>query len=234
VGTEPATLARALVLVVPVRNEARNVPGLLRLAAAAPGARILFVDHASDDATPSLLTAGGATVVPCAAGGGFGFAVKAGLRAALDETTDGYIGWLPGNLKSAPADAVRLTCELDASHPYGTAYVKARRTGRPLREQVPSAVAGMILSAWGPGPYWEVGGTPTIVPATKVNSVLDGPDGLEFETHVVTVLRREGLTMLRLPAAFGQRVHGASHWNRGIVSQIRLLGRLLREISRTR
>lgn len=233
-GTEPPTLTRTLVLVVPVRNEAQNVPGLLRLAAAATDARILFVDHASDDATRVLLAAGGATVVPCATGGGFGSAVKTGLRAALDETIDGYVGWLPGNLKSAPADAVRLTGELDASCAYGTAYVKARRTGRPLHERAPSAIAGMLLSAWGFGPYWEVGGTPTIVPATKVPALLDGPDGLEFETHVVTVLRREGLAMLRLPAAFGRRVHGTSHWNRGIASQIRLLGRLLREISRTR
>ena len=97
----------------------------------------------------------------------------------------------------------------------------------------PSAFAGIILSVWGLGPYWEVGGTPTIVPATSADVLLRGPDGLEFETYVITAMRREGLRMVRLSAAFGKRVHGASHWNRGLGSQISLLRRLMREISRT-
>jgi len=204
------------------------------MVAANPGARVLFVDHASVDGTGALLVAGGATVVACTAGGGLGHAVKTGLRAALVETVDGYVGWLPGNLKSDTADAVRLAATLDETRTYGSTFVKARRVGRPFAEWAPSALAGVVLSLWGLGPYWEVGGTPTVVPATRAHVLLDGPDGIEFETYTVTALRREGLAMLRLPAAFGHRRHGASHWNRGITSQVGLLGRLLREISRTR
>jgi glycosyltransferase involved in cell wall biosynthesis len=222
-----------LVLVIPVRNEEANVPELLR-ASGTVAARTIFVDHASTDNTGKLLATAGAHVVKCEDGGGFGRAVKAGLREALPHAAGGYVAWLPGNLKSMPADAARLAAELDAQHPYGSAYVKARRTGRPTREALASAIAGIVLSAWGWGPYWEVGGTPTIVPASRVAALLDGPDGLEFETFTITTLRRSGIIMLRLPAPFGQRLHGTSHWNRGIGSRIRLLVRLLREISRTR
>lgn len=232
---------RPLVLVIPVRNESANVPDLLRMVASIPHVHVVFVDHASSDDTNALLVAGGAIVVTCDSGGGFGRAVKAGVMAASqmlrdmpDKNGEGYIGWLPGNLKSSPVDAAKLADTLDASRAYDSAYVKARRVGRPFREWGPSAFAGVILSVWGLGPYWEVGGTPTIVPATRADVLLRGPDGLEFETYVITAMRREGLRMVRLSAAFGKRVHGASHWNRGLGSQISLLRRLMREISRTR
>jgi len=92
----------------------------------------------------------------------------------------------------------------------------------------------VLLSAWGRGPYWEVGGTPTVVPATALADLLRGPDGPEFETFVVHAMRSAGLVMLRLPSPFGRRLHGSSHWNRGVRSQLALLGRLLREVSRLR
>lgn len=222
-----------LVLVIPVRNEAANVAELLRMSATVLST-IIFVDHASSDNTGALLSAGGAEVIYCQEGGGFGRAVQTGLAAALPRATGGYVGWLPGNLKSDPMDAARLTASMHNSYVYGSVYVKARRSGRPLREHIPSALAGFVLSVWGLGPYWEVGGTPTIVPALRAEVLLKGPEGLEFETFTVTAMRREKIRMLRLKAPFGRRMHGSSHWNRGLRTQMRLLLCLMREISRTR
>jgi hypothetical protein len=222
-----------LVVIVPVRNEAGNVPGLLQMSAAL-ACRVLFVDHASTDSTGELLRSGGAEVVRCAEAGGFGRAVKYGISAVAGPAAPGYLAWLPGNLKTDPADALRLAVELHASRPYGSAYVKARRTGRSLKERVPSAIAGALLSIRGRGPYFEVGGTPTIVPSSLLEQVLEGPDGIEFETFTVFAMRQAGLELLRPPAPFGRRVHGASHWNKGLRSQLALLYRLLRYVTELR
>jgi hypothetical protein len=99
---------------------------------------------------------------------------------------------------------------------------------------VPSTLAGTLLSIWGGGPYFEVGGTPTIVPSSMLEQLLKGPEGLEFETFTVFAMRRAGLEMLRLPASFGQRSHGTSHWNKGLGSQLSLLYSLLRYVTRLR
>lgn len=86
-------------------------------------------------------------MVRCQEGGGFGRAVQAGLTVALPRANGGYVGWLPGNLKSDPLDAVRLTNSLHAFHTYGSAYVEARRSGRPIRERIPfrSILAHAVL-----------------------------------------------------------------------------------------
>jgi 4,4'-diaponeurosporenoate glycosyltransferase len=65
-GEPPEPLLSRLSLIIPARNEAHNLPRLLDSIRAqpAPPFEVLVVDDASTDATASVATAHGATVVP--------------------------------------------------------------------------------------------------------------------------------------------------------------------------
>jgi len=73
-----------VLVVVPARDEARNLPDVVRLLRAAqPDAGILVVDDASTDATPQLLPALGVEWLGLCEHTGIGGAIRAGLRYAV-------------------------------------------------------------------------------------------------------------------------------------------------------
>ena len=221
-------------LIIPVRDEVAGIDELCAavLLARGAGAAVLIVDDASTDGTTERLEAlrdFGVQIVRTDRSFGFGAAIRAGLDVA---PRHGYLAWLPGSMRVHPLFAVALAHELHRRAVYGTAYVKARRLNRPWREALPSRAAGVLLSLIGRARLFEVGGTPTVVPATARGALLLGPDGVEFETETIRLLRSEGLHMLRLAVPFGERRHGHSHWNRGIRSQFGLWCRLVRRVIR--
>jgi glycosyltransferase involved in cell wall biosynthesis len=73
-----------VLVLVPARNEARNLPDVVRLLRAVqPDAGILVVDDASTDATPQLLPALGVEWLGLCEHTGVGGAIRAGLRYAV-------------------------------------------------------------------------------------------------------------------------------------------------------
>lgn len=228
----PMNVFPGVCLIIPVRDEVAVIDELCAavLLAQGAGADVLIVDDASTDGTTERLEAlrgAGVHIIRTDRSLGFGAAIRAGLDAAPQQ---GYLAWLPGSMRVHPLFAVALAHELHRRAVYGTAYVKARRLNRPWQEALPSRAAGVVLSLLGRGSFLEVGGTPTVVPVTARDALLLGPDGVEFETETIRLLRRDGLQMLRLAIPFGPRKHGHSHWNRGLRSQLSLLYRLARRV----
>jgi glycosyltransferase involved in cell wall biosynthesis len=92
-------------LILPCRNEARALPGLL--ARIPSGMRVLVVDNGSTDGTPDVARAYGARVAvenrP-----GYGAAVQAGVRAA----TARYIAVMDGDGSLDPAELPRLLADV--------------------------------------------------------------------------------------------------------------------------
>lgn len=216
-------------VVVPVRNEAPSLPELLTHLRHAhdAGAEIVVVDDASTDDTAKILTdADWVTVVRRDTSAGFGAAVKSGLAAA----TGRYVAWLPGNLRVVPLYAVAMAWELDRRATYGTAFAKAMRTNRPWTDRTTTFAASVVVSIvagqWLP----QSGGTPTVVPASALPLLASAPDDLGLELYVLRVLPRRGLRGFRPGTPFGERRHGTSTWNSGIVAKLTLLGKQVRTV----
>jgi glycosyltransferase involved in cell wall biosynthesis len=73
----------SVLVLVPARNEARSLPGVVRrLREALPGATILVLDDASTDGTASLLPGLGVEWLRLCEHAGIGGAIRAGLRYA--------------------------------------------------------------------------------------------------------------------------------------------------------
>ena len=211
-------------LIVPMYNEAENLKVLApRLNEIMEhGVELVIVDNGSIDDTAGVASAllPGARIVRAARPNkGLGAGVKAGL-AVVDTST---VGWLPGNGKVDPMDVLNLFAISATSG----VVVKALRDGRPFDARIKTALAGLaqtvVLGQW----VRDTGGTPTVIPAQLIASMLEGPDDYGFETFTLVVAKRERVQVRRVRVRFGNRSHGASHWQRGIGSELGLLKNLL-------
>jgi dolichyl-phosphate beta-glucosyltransferase len=92
--------------VVPCFNEAHrlDVPAWQAFASAH---RVLFVDDGSTDGTGALLQSAGLPVLTLLKNRGKGEAVRAGLRAAIDDGAD-VVGYLDADLSAPTSEYVRL------------------------------------------------------------------------------------------------------------------------------
>ncbi|HEY8547952.1 MAG TPA: glycosyltransferase [Acidimicrobiales bacterium] len=153
-GTGPGRAAPAVSVVVPARDEAASLPGLLVSLARLepPPAEVLVVDDGSTDATAALARAGGATVLtappPPAGWLGKPWACHLGAEAAAGE----HMLFLDADTRLAPDALGRLLATLPAG---GLLSVQPfHEVVRPHEQlsAVPNLVAMMGSAAFTPIP----------------------------------------------------------------------------------
>ena len=114
-------------IVIPVFNEAENLPGLLGKVRALGivNAEIIVVDDGSTDASAEIAMKAGANVIRHPYNIGNGAAIKSGIRAARGR----LIIFMDGDGQHQPEDILRLIAESANYH----MVVGARGTGSKLR-----------------------------------------------------------------------------------------------------
>lgn len=210
-------------LVVPVFDELPVLPQLLEglRSVAGRGVEVVMVDNGSSDGSSEVLAGSGFRVVKVPVNRGFGFGVRAGLRVA----SGSVVVWMPGNGRVVPEDAARAGLVLLGA---GTdAFLKARRSGRPVRLRVRSLAAAVLVSSVCGRLVAEPGSTPSGVFRTDVGLLLDGPDGLAFEAWSWWRLRSAGRSPVRPVVRFDERPAGSSKWASGRLSGVRFASGLV-------
>jgi len=100
-----------LSIVIPARNEASSIGGLLRrIRELHPSAQILVVNDASTDETASIAAACGARVISHTYAKGNGAAIKSGARASIGDV----IVFMDADGQHQPEDIARLLERIDA------------------------------------------------------------------------------------------------------------------------
>lgn len=153
VGDEPATIPRAVSVVIPAFNEGAHVAEQVRavqrvMATSGWEFEIIVVDDGSSDNTAVEADATGAKVLRRAKNGGYGAALKVGIRHAafqwiLITDADGTypVEAIPELLARAPANAMVIGARLGAS----VHIPMVRRPAKWFLNQLSSYLAGQRL-----------------------------------------------------------------------------------------
>lgn len=204
-----------LSLVIPCYNEAATLPLLLSrcVEVAQPGkVEVILVDNGSTDDSPRLLAEllpryPGCRSVRVEKNQGYGFGILIGLRAAEGQV----LAWTHADMQTDPADAQRGLALFDRHG--DNLFVKGRRHGRPLGDvcfTVGMSAFETLLLAW---PLWDVNAQPTMFSRAFFETWHEAPHDFSLDLYAYYQAKRAGLSVHRFPVRFGERAHGASHWN---------------------
>jgi dolichol-phosphate mannosyltransferase len=217
------SMAVALSVVVPVKDEAENVGPLAREIASAlanePSSEIIFVDDGSTDGTAAALTAlkneiPSLRVIQHGRNLGQSRGIRTGVRAARGET----IVTLDGDGQNDPADIPKLLAILrgpDAAHVGVVSGVRAKRKdtfSRRMASRVGNRIRAALLSD-------GAADTGCGLKAFRRDAFLALPYFDHIHRFIITLMIREGYDVRFVPVNHRPRAHGQSKYTN--------LGRLL-------
>jgi glycosyltransferase involved in cell wall biosynthesis len=213
-----------ITIIVPIYNEVKSLPILLSLIDQTNSQNIhfLIVDNGSTDLdVPKLLLRHSDkwTAIRTDKNLGFGGGILFGVKSVKS----GVVGWMPGNLKIDPQDVVNLLRNFQLGE---GEILKAKRIGRSFLQQVKTFIAGLLQSVILKKQMFDSGGTPTICRKKFIIELRNPPLDYVFESFVLYQARKLKLKVIRPKIYYGKRLHGQSHWQRGIRSEILLMKRI--------
>lgn len=197
-----------LSIVIPAKNEAPALPGLLqKLHALHPGAEILVVDDGSTDETGKLARSAGARVIRHPYSLGNGAAVKSGVRAARG----GLVVFMDADGQHAAEDVTRLL-ELQSQ---GYDMVVGARSGGSSQASPWRHLANTLynlLASWMVGHrIADLTSGFRVVDASRFREYLHLlPNGFSYPTTITMAFFRAGYRVGYLPIQVHKR-EGKSH-----------------------
>jgi glycosyltransferase involved in cell wall biosynthesis len=216
-----------LSLVIPCFNEAANLPLLVPRCAelARRGdAEVILVDNGSTDETPKRLEHllsqfPGWRSVRVPQNQGYGHGILSGLRAAGGE----ILGWTHADMQTDPLDALR-GMELFAAKGAGI-FAKGRRYGRPLADSFFTLGMSAFETALLRRALWDINAQPTLFSRAFFETWRDPPTDFSLDLYAYYEARRAGIPVHRFDVRFGERAHGASHWNVNWAAKLKFIRR---------
>lgn len=215
-------------LVIPCYNEAANLPLLLpRCAevAAQPNVEVVLVDNGSTDSSADVLADllpkfPGCRSVRVEQNQGYGFGILSGLRAAEGD----ILGWTHADMQTDPADTLEGLKLFVGGDPDMT-FVKGQRYGRPLADTVFTIGMSLFETVLLRQRLWDINAQPTMFSRRFFEGLKNPPHDFSLDLFAYCSARRAGMTVRRFPVRFGERAHGASHWNVDWKSKVNFIRR---------
>ena len=220
-----------LSLVIPCYNEAKNIPLILDRFAAVltrKDIELVLVDNGSRDDSAEVLARllpkyPFARTVRVEVNQGYGFGVRAGLRAAAGE----YRGWTHADMQTDPFDAVRALQEIERRGDRRDIFVKGSRKGRPLFDQVFTVGMSLFETVYLGERLWDINAQPNIFHRSFLDQWRTPPDDFSLDLYALYMARKRGLEVVRFDVVFPPRVHGTSSWNTSIGAKWKFIKRTL-------
>ena len=148
-----------------------------------------------------------------------------GIKYLIDRIPNEYIGWMPGNYKVRPSELIKISDHFE--NLTTQVFFKAHRIARSKTAALKTLIGNGIISALFLRNIQDSGGTPTIIHRNYRTVLFSGPDDFSFEAYCLYVARVKKWKIIRLDINYLERVHGQSHWQKGMKSEIKLTMRIL-------
>jgi hypothetical protein len=150
-----------------------------------------------------------------------------GAKYLIQNIPNEFRGYMPGNYKVRPESLRNLN--LTISETNDIQIFKATRAGRSFIDQAKTFAVGLTTSTYFLTNMMDSGGTPTVIKGDLAEIFQSGPNDFSFEAYILYTARKLKLNIKRTPINYGVRIHGVSHWQSGIKSELKLLSRIVKQ-----
>ncbi|EQC46813.1 glycosyltransferase family 2 protein [Bacteriovorax sp. Seq25_V] len=217
-------------IVTPCYNEAANIPELINRFSKVSkklNLELVIVNNGSTDNTVSVLTDHAKPhdfikVVDIPVNKGYGFGITEGLK----QCTGDFIGWTHADLQTDPMDIYRAYQILLESETLQV-YIKGRRSGRPLLDTILSIGMSIFETLLFQKKIYEINAQPNIFPAYFFKAMKNYPNDFSLDLFFYTEAIKKDLKIIRMKTLFPSRLHGASKWNKGPMSVVKFITRVV-------
>lgn len=220
-----------LSIVVPCYNEAENIPLILKRfneVIKTEEVEVILVNNGSTDHSAKVFAEllpnyRFARTVLVPVNQGYGYGILQGLNNAEGE----YIGWTHADMQTDPADVLKALEIIDNSSDKNI-YVKGNRKGRPVFDQFFTWGMGVFETLYFKTPMNDINAQPNIFPKSFYESWKKPPFDFSLDLFAVYTAKKGGLSVMRFPVLFPERIHGESKWNNeGLKSKWKFIKRTL-------
>lgn len=225
-------MIKTLSIIVPCYNESKNIPLLLERFQTAFASRadveVVLVNNGSTDSSAAVLKElvpnyPFATVAHVEVNQGYGFGILSGLRAAQGT----FIGWTHADLQTDPGDVLKALDILEQHQHPEQMYVKGRRRGRPLFDEVFTAGMGVFETLYLHAPLWDINAQPNIFHRSFFESWNNPPHDFSLDLYALYMAHKQKKEIIRFDVLFPERIHGESSWNTGLKAKWKFIKRTL-------
>lgn len=143
-----------------------------------------------------------------------------GILHASKFVEEDYICWMPGNMKIKPIEAIKLIA--DDNNKKINLLVKAKRVNRPILDSIKTKAFGLAFSFKFKKLFFDLGGTPNIIEKNILLNLSNPPQHYSFDAFIYYFAVKNKFKVKRPKISYTKRLHGNSHWQNGISSELKL------------
>lgn len=149
---------------------------------------------------------------------GYGGGILKGLQKAKGE----FIGWTHADLQTDIFD-IKKAMLLSGTNK----FIKGARSGRRALDCFFSFGMSIFESLLLKKFLWEINAQPTLFPKEFFLKWQNPPKDFSLDLYAYYSAKRHNLEIKRMKVLFPPRIYGASSWNNGIASKIKLIKRTI-------
>ena len=219
-----------LSIVVPCYNEEKNIPLILNRFSEVikrDDIEVILVNNGSTDNTESVLNEllhkySFAKMVKVDVNQGYGYGILQGLNSAKGD----YIGWTHADMQTDPNDVIKALDIIEKEN-CNKIFVKGNRKGRPLFDVFFTFGMGCFETLLMGQFLWDINAQPNIFSRELFENWKNPPYDFALDLFALYQAKKEKYKIIRFPVIFPERIHGASHWNTGLVAKWKFIKRTI-------
>ena len=219
-----------LSIIVPCYNEEKNIPLILNRFSEVikrDDIEVILVNNGSTDNSEAVLNEllpkyAFAKTVKVEVNQGYGYGILQGLNSAKGD----YIGWTHADMQTDPNDVIKALDIIEKEN-CNKNFVKGNRKGRPLFDVFFTFGMGCFETLLMGQFLWDINAQPNIFSRELFENWKNPPYDFALDLFALYQAKKEKYKIIRFPVIFPERIHGASHWNTGLVAKWKFIKRTI-------